>query len=98
MLCPIIATKLLEQFGRGQKRQPARLPYDDLPQRELEVPQLAADGLGNKEIAAKLVISEKTVKNHIANIFAKLQVNDRTHAVLFALRKGLITMSPGETS
>ena len=39
-----------------------------------------------------MVISEKTVKNHIANIFSKLQVNDRTQAVLYALRKGLVTL------
>ena len=56
--------------------------------------QLAVDGLSNKEIAGDLVISEKTVKNHIANIFSKLQVNDRTQAILYALRKGLVTMSP----
>ena len=58
--------------------------------------QVAADGLSNKEIAAKLIISEKTVKNHIANIFSKLQVNDRTQAILVALRKGLVSMPPEE--
>ena len=42
----------------------------------------------------EMVISEKTVKNHIANIFSKLQVNDRTQAILHALRKGLVTLSP----
>jgi two-component system response regulator DegU len=56
-----------------------------------------ADGLTNKEIAEKLVISEKTVKNHTANIFSKLQVNDKTQAILHALRKGLITMPADET-
>ena len=55
---------------------------------------MATKGLSNKEIAANLIISEKTVKNHIANIFSKLQVNDRTQAVLYALRKGLVTISP----
>ncbi len=96
ILCPIIARKLLEEFGRDPKRQQPGLPYEGLTQRELEVLQLAADGLSNKEIAGKLVISEKTVKNHIANIFSKLQVNDRTQAVLFALRKGLVSLPLGD--
>jgi two-component system response regulator DegU len=70
------------------------VPYDELTQRELQVLQLAADSLSNRGIAERLVISEKTVKNHIANIFSKLQVNDRTQAILLGLRKGLITMPP----
>lgn len=98
ILCPIIARKVLDHFGSQPPRQQAGLPYEQLTQRELEVLQLAADGLGNKPIAAKLVISEKTVKNHIANIFSKLQVNDRTQAVLYALRKGLVTISPADLS
>lgn len=56
--------------------------------------QAAADGLCNKEISGNLAISEKTVKKHIANIFSNLQLNDRTHAVVAALRKGLISISP----
>ncbi len=96
ILCPIIAKKVLQHFTRDNKPQQPGLPYEGLTRRELEVLQLAADGLINKEIAEKLVISEKTVKNHIANIFSKLQVNDRTHAILYALRKGLVSMSPEE--
>jgi DNA-binding NarL/FixJ family response regulator len=95
LLCPIIAKKVLAQFAEAPRRvQPPSL-YEDLTDRELEVLQLAAEGRSNKEIAAALVISEKTVKNHIANIFAKLQVNDRTQAILYALRTGLATLSPG---
>ena len=97
MLGPTIAKKVLAHFGdpnAGQRRQ--ALPYEELTNREHEVFQLAADGLNNREIADRLVISEKTVKNHIANIFSKLQVNDRTQAVLYGLRKGLVTMSPEE--
>ncbi len=96
ILCPIIAQKVLERFGSDPKPQQPGMPYEQLSQRELQVLQLAADGLSNKEIAEKLVISEKTVKNHIANIFSKLNVNDRTQAILYALRKGLVAMSPGE--
>ena len=94
LLCPIIAKKMLEHAGKGPEHRQPGLPYEELSQRELQVLQLAVDGLSNKEIADDLVISEKTVKNHIANIFSKLQVNDRTQAVLYALRKGLVTMSP----
>ena len=97
-MCPIIAKNVLHSFGQEQKRKQPGLAYHELTQRELEVLQRAVDGLSNKEIAAKLVISEKTVKNHIANIFSKLQVNDRTQAILYALRKGLVMVSPEETS
>ena len=96
ILCPIVAKKVLQYVGRDSKAQQPGLPYEELTQRELEVLQLAADGLTNKEIAVKLVITEKTTKNHIANIFSKLQVNDRTQAILYALRKGLVTLSPEE--
>ena len=68
----------------------------DAVQAERDLDEIA-DGLTNKEIAEKLVISEKTVKNHTANIFSKLQVNDKTQAILHALRKGLITMPADET-
>ncbi len=96
VLCRIIARKVLDHFGKEPGRQQPGLRYEELTRRELQVLQLAADGLGNKEIASRLVISEKTVKNHIANIFSKLQVNDRTAAVLQALRRGLVTMPPEE--
>ena len=52
ILCPIIARKVLDHFGRDSKRQQPGLPYEDLTRRELEVLQRAADGLSNKEIAA----------------------------------------------
>ena len=96
ILCPIIARRVLDHFGRDQKPEQRGLLYEELTPRELQVLQLAADGRSNKEIAAELVLSEKTVKNHIANIFSKLKVNDRTQAVLYALRKGLVKMTPDE--
>lgn len=96
ILCPIIAKKVLGHFGRESGSRHPGLRYDNLTPRELQVLQEAAKGMSNKEIAGKLVITEKTVKNHIANIFSKLQVNDRTQAVLYALRTGLVTMSPEE--
>ena len=96
MLCPIIAKKVLAHFGENVKPERTGLPYEDLTQRELEVLQLAAEGRNNKEIATDLVITEKTVKNHISNVFSKLQVNDRTQAVLYALRKGLVKLPAEE--
>src|SRR3990170_882602 len=95
ILCPIIAKRLLQHF-QSQPEPRSDLLYERLTQRELQVLQLAAQGLSNKEIAEKLVISEKTVKNHIGNIFSKLQVNDRTQAILYALRQGLVVTEPPE--
>ena len=66
--------------------------YEELTPRELDVLRLAAEGMSNKEIATTLILSEKTVKNRISNIFAKLRVNDRTQAVLHALRTGLVRL------
>ena len=96
ILCPIIARKVLDHFGRHPEPRQRGVPYEELTPRELEVLQLAAEGLSNKEIGSNLIISEKTAKNHIANIFSKLQVNDRTQAILVALRKGLVSMRPDE--
>jgi DNA-binding NarL/FixJ family response regulator len=60
-----------------------------LTPRELEVLSLIARGLRNREIAARLVISERTVGNHISNIFSKLQVADRAQAIVRARQAGL---------
>ena len=90
LLSPAIAAKLLGRFDRMTESRQAGIPYEQLTHRELEVLRLVAEGLSNKKIASKLVLSEKTVKNRISNIFAKLRVNDRTQAVLQALRTGLV--------
>ncbi len=58
--------------------------------REKEILKLLAQGKRNKEIAAELFISEKTVKNHLANIYAKLKVGDRVEAAFTALKMGLV--------
>ena len=92
MLCPIIAEKVLQHFAKEPRPEPKGLPYGELTQRELEELQTATEGLSNKEIGTKLAISEKTVKSHIANIFSKLQVNDRTQAIVHALRRGLVSI------
>lgn len=63
-----------------------------LTSREMEVLQCIAKGFNNQEIAQALFVSEKTVKNHLTNIFRKLNVNDRTQALLYALKKNMITV------
>lgn len=63
---------------------------EGLTKREMEVLQLIAEGMYNKEIANALVISEKTVKNHVSNIFKKIDVSDRTQAAVYAIRNGYV--------
>ena len=65
---------------------------DNLTRRELEVLIQVANGMFNKEIATSLNISERTVKNHISNIFKKIDVNDRTQAAVFAIKNDLIKL------
>ena len=62
----------------------------DFTERELEVITALARGAGNKQIARSLDISEKTVRNHISNIYRELHIYDRTQAVLYAIREGLV--------
>jgi DNA-binding CsgD family transcriptional regulator len=92
LLSPAIAHKVLQQFVVQSGAESAGcVPLcDDLTEREREVLALIGKGHSNKEIARLLSISEKTVKNHIANIFFKLHVYDRTQAVLYAIRQGLV--------
>ena len=66
--------------------------YDGLTAREVEILKLLAGGQANKQVAHRLRISEKTVRNHVSNMYAKLQIYDRSQAVLYAVRKGLIDL------
>jgi DNA-binding NarL/FixJ family response regulator len=66
--------------------------YDGLTAREIEILKLLASGQANKQIAYRLRISEKTVRNHVSNMYMKLQIYDRSQAVLYAVRKGLIEL------
>jgi DNA-binding NarL/FixJ family response regulator len=83
VLSPSVATRLL-----GQVRAPAQ---DELSRRELEVLELVARGSTNREAAARLFISEATVKTHLLHVYAKLGVNDRAAAVAEAFDRGLLT-------
>jgi DNA-binding NarL/FixJ family response regulator len=71
---------------------PTRAYYDNLTPREIEILTLLASGLANKQIAHKIKISDKTVRNHISNIYEKVKVVDRSQAVLYAVRKGLVEL------
>jgi two-component system NarL family response regulator len=95
LLGPTVALKVMRQFSALDKGR-SQLS-GELTAREMEVLQAIAGGLSNKEIAGKLAISEKTVKNHINNIFSKLHLFDRTQAMLFAIRKGLVKIEETKT-
>lgn len=89
LLQPVIASKLMRQVTRVSETSKLS---EELTARELEVLQLLAQGLQNKEIAAKLIISERTVKFHVSSILSKLDVGNRTEAVAVAVQKGLIEL------
>jgi DNA-binding NarL/FixJ family response regulator len=82
-----IAKKMLTTF-EGVRSDAEITPH--LTERELEVVKALARGKSNKEIALSLGISEKTVRNHASNIYKKLHIFDRTQAVIYAIRKGLV--------
>ena len=91
-LQPSVAAKVVAEFARlSDRRTPLKQPLvEQLSERELEILRLVASGASNKEIAAKLLIAEGTVKNHVTNILGKLEVRDRTQAALKARDLGLI--------
>lgn len=96
---PSVATRVLHQFrelAATDDEQTSAL-FAPLTSREIEILDCIARGLSNKEIANELSISGQTVKNHITSILSKLQVNDRTMAVIYAIKKGWIKMgyNPG---
>ena len=87
---PQVAGRLLSRFGKQPRGGRAGVPYETLTEREMEVLRLLARGLRNKEIASRLVVSERTVNFHLANIYQKLNVSGRTEALSKALEQGLI--------
>jgi len=93
-LHPEIAKKLMSLAAAKEEPKASHAATESengLTDREQEVLQLIADGMNNREIAEKLVISEKTVKTHVSNILSKLHLDDRTQAAIYALRHGLAT-------
>jgi DNA-binding NarL/FixJ family response regulator len=102
---PTVARKVLREFQHvtathratmgpvaAAQLVPEEEPLEKLTDREEEILKLLAAGLSNKEIAQQLALSEGTVKNHISAILAKLHANDRTQAVLTALKRGLVDL------
>jgi len=90
LLQPAVASKLLRQVQSGTDRAAPR--PGALTAREIEVLRLLAQGLANKQIAARLGIRERTVKFHVSAIFRKLDVTNRTEAVTLAAQRGLIKL------
>ena len=90
---PAVASRVLKEFRElavyGQEAQPIFAP---LSPREVEILDNIAQGMTNKQVAYALSISEQTVKNHMSSILRKLSVNDRTQAVVYAMRQGWIRM------
>ena len=89
---PGVAAKILDRLAQLSRRSSQPSVAELLSERETEVLQLMASGSPNKAIAAALSISESTVKTHVANIFQKLEVNQRTEAVTKAMSLGIIKL------
>ncbi len=87
VMASAVANRVLEMLtGRATPKE----FYDGLTNREVEILKLLASGMANKQIAHRLKISEKTVRNHVSNTYEKLGISDRSRAVLYAVRKGLV--------
>jgi RNA polymerase sigma factor (sigma-70 family) len=91
LLAPSVTRRLIAEFARlHPRRSSVPLALPGLTPRETEVLRLIAEGLSNPEIAARLVISEETVKTHVSRVLNKLGLRDRTQAVVFAYESGLV--------
>jgi DNA-binding NarL/FixJ family response regulator len=89
IISPQFAQALLEEVDTQQEVQNSLLS-----EREMEVLQLLSEGCSTPEIATNLFISQKTVKNHLASIYEKIDARDRTHAVIRAVKMGIIKIGP----
>lgn len=86
---PNMTSELVKEFNRVTLHEKEKHDENNLTAREIEVLKLIAEGMINKEIAKQLYISEKTVKNHVSNIFRKLNVSDRTQAAIYAFKHNI---------
>jgi NarL family two-component system response regulator LiaR len=92
---PSIARKVLQELSNPGQGKPTT---DPLTEREMEVLRLIAQGMSNKEIAAAIFVAEWTVRSHVSNILAKLQLASRTQAALYALRSGIASLEDVPTN
>ncbi|HEY5787617.1 MAG TPA: response regulator transcription factor [Microlunatus sp.] len=90
LLDPAVTRRVIEEFARNPATGPGPPEVNLLTDRELEVLHLVARGLSNAEIAATLVVSEATVKTHVARMLDKLRLRDRVQAVVYAYEHGLV--------
>jgi DNA-binding NarL/FixJ family response regulator len=93
LFAPAVTRRLIEQFSRRAPAEPP-IALAELTPREVEVLRLLARGFSNAEIAKEFVVSEHTVKTHVAHVLQKLDLRDRVQAVVLAYESGLVT--PGE--
>ncbi|MEA2497716.1 MAG: hypothetical protein QOH26_121 [Actinomycetota bacterium] len=89
---PTVAAKVLDEFQSYQKAEVSEV-FQPLTPREREILSLMSEGLPNKTIAARLSISERTVTTHVANIYSKLQVNNRVSAIQEAMRRRILDLN-----
>ena len=97
LLSPSVTRRVIEEFARQPAAIRAAPPgFDDLTTREREVFELIARGLSNAELAKRMVVSETTVKTHVARVLGKLHLRDRVQAVVLAYESGLV--QPGDAT
>ena len=98
LLAPSVTRRLISEFAQLRPKQDAasKTALSALTPRETQVLRLVAEGLSNPEIAARLVVTEETVKTHVSRVLGKLGLRDRTQAVVAAYESGLVV--PGDNS
>lgn len=87
---PVLEPEVTGKMMMKMRQKNTMLPHEELTEREMEVLKLISEGKTNQEIADELFIALKTVKTHVSNILSKLQVQDRTQAVIYAFRHSIV--------
>ncbi len=97
VVAPGLTAKLIAELNTGRQQEAHVPPPNPLSAREQEVLELMAEGIGNRDIAGRLFVSEKTVKNHVTSIFRKLDVSDRTQAVVQAVKRNMVAIGGSQS-